>query len=101
MSITKFMVSVGPIHENDLSDVVKRLEHFPEIRVSTYDSQKPKRVVSTKTPIVRKTVTPEAIEQMQKLRDNKMELKKIAEVTGYSLVTVQRHTHERIKEITK
>lgn len=91
MSITKFMVSVGPIHERDLSDVVKRLEHFPDIRVSTYNSQKPKRVVS-KTPIIRKQVTADAIIQMQKLRDNGNDCKKIAALTGYSLITVQRKT---------
>jgi hypothetical protein len=89
--ITKFMVTIGPIHEKDLSDVCKQLEHYADIRVSTYNSQKIKRVVS-KAPIVRKTVTPEAKIEMQKLRDEGCKLNDIVTQTGYAAITVKRHT---------
>lgn len=89
--ITKFMVTIGPIHEKDLSDVCKQLEHYSDIRVSTYNTQKIKRVVS-KAPVVRKTVTPEAKVEMQKLRDEGYKLNDIVARTGYAAITVKRHT---------
>lgn len=100
-TITKFMVSVGPIHEKDLSDVVKRLEHFPDIRVSTYGASKLTRVNRTTGTRIHKKVTTEGIKQMQNLRDRNLPVTEIQRLSGYSKSTIARYTSEPISRLAQ
>lgn len=97
--IIKFMVSVGPIHERDLASVVKKLEHYPDIRVSTYGVTKTHRVIQQTGKRTHKKVTPEGIEAMQKLRNNGNDPGRISSITGYSRTTVNRYTRKRFQEL--
>jgi hypothetical protein len=91
MSITKFMVTIGPIHEKDLSDVCKQLDSYPDIRVSTYASHKPKRVVRS-TGIKRMTITDGMHNSMVEMRREGMSVDSIVQKMGCSRITVERHT---------
>ena len=87
-----FEIVLGPIHSHDLGSILNEVQkHAPLKSVNAIESGKRSYKKSRKP---KKIVTPEAIETMQRLRDNGNNMCEIARLTGYSDTTVGRYTTE-------
>ena len=90
----QFTILLGPTDSLALGKTLTQVTRYaPLLEVKQCGSD---QIVKTKSfgKIVRKQVTHEGKLEMQKLRDNGTKLKNIAHVTGYSEITIKRHTDD-------
>ena len=89
---TQFTILLGPVDSIELGKTLTRVTRAAPLlevkQMTTNQTLKPK----SQSKIIRKPVTPEGKKEMQFLRDGGKKVWDIAKATGYSEITVKRHT---------
>jgi len=89
---SQFTILLGPTDSKELGKTLTQVTRYaPLLEVKQCTGNKTLKSKSL-SKIIRKPVTPEGKKEMQDLRDNGKKLWDIAKLTGYSEITVKRHT---------